>query len=309
MLIKQSRIKNLSKLSFIKDNTLTRIGVTNIARFSDKYKTIGFPIELNAGQTVLPKVIGPITRRNSEGFIILNRDKEKEICYRMVEWTYNQWAGRGETVEVTESTVVPYKRYPRTILPPPSIELTVTNGNNNELIIVSPEFQFNKENDKLIIHIINLFLEIFGECQVFDSNKNSIAIPRLIRLNWEVLPKGKMPWEQRKNQIKKFIDKVRGDNKKVVIKRLETINKYNPDFTAIGNAGFSGYIVHGFIDKDIYILESIYTNNATYIFGDNWESISKLTKAEILNSNLHKDRVIHAKDWYERMETILNEII
>ena len=282
VLIKQSRIRNLSKLNFIKEDSNIRIGVTDIKRFLDKLQEIGFPPEISDGQTVLPKAIGAVSRRNAEGDFIIHKDREKETHYMMREWTYNQWAGRGETREVTDSVAVPYTRYPRTIISPKSIELTAINS-NCEIIIISPEIKFKEENEDMIIHIVNLFLEIFGECQVFDVENNPVIIPKLIKLNWEILPKGKMPWEKRRKQISKFIDRATGENKKVVNKRLKFINEYGPDFSAIGSGGFNKYIVFGFINKNIYVLESIEINNATYVLENDWETISKLTKAEILN--------------------------
>lgn len=307
MIIKQSRIRSLSKLNFIEMNSVIRIGVTDIERFSDKLQEIGFSSEICVGQTVLPKAIGPVSLRNSEGDFIIHKDREKETHYAMREWTYNQWAGFGETREVTESVEVPYARYPRTIIPPQSIELTAINS-NGEIIIISPKIKFNEENEDMIIHIVNLFLEIFGECQAFDIENNPITIPKLVKLNWEVLPKGKMPWEKRRKQILKFIDRATGENKKVVDKMLEFINGYGPDFSAIGSGGFNRYIVFGFLNKNIYVLESVDVNNATYILENDWESISKLTKAEILNQDLHKDRVIHSKSWYEKMGVTLENL-
>lgn len=307
MIIKQSRIRNLSKLKYIEENSTIRIGIDNIERFSNKLQEIGFPLARCVGQTVLPKDIGPVSRRNSEGEFIIHRDKEKETHYMMREWTYNQWAGRGKTKEVTESVLVPYMRYPRTKLPPQSIELTITDS-NNEIIIISPEIKFNEENKETVIHTINLFLEIFGECQIYDSKNNPITVPKLIKLNWEVLPRGKMPWKKRRKQIMKFINRAKGKNKEVIDKRLEFINGYGPDFSAIGRSGFNRYIVFGFTNKNIYVLESVDINNATYILQNDWESISKFTKAEILNRNLHKDRVIHSGSWYEKMGVILEDL-
>lgn len=307
MIIKQSRIRNVSKLSFIEENSHIRIAVSDISRFSDKLQEIGFLPELNAGDTVLPKVIGAVSRRNADGDFIVHKDKEKETCSRMIEWSYKQWSGRGETTDAVASTVVSYKRFPRTIIPPQSIEMIVAKS-NEEIIIISPEIKFNQENENSVIHIVNLFLEVFGECEVLDTKNNPILIPKVIKLNWEVLPIGKMPWGKRKSQVTKFIDSAKGSNKRVIERRLETINNYSPDFTAIGNAGFNGYVIYGFLNKNIYVLESIYVNNATYVLEDNWESISQLTKAEILNNNLHKDRAIHAKNWYEKIATILDAL-
>ncbi|PRX20133.1 hypothetical protein BX659_13612 [Orenia metallireducens] len=307
MLIKQTRIINLSKLSYIDEGEVIRIAIDNLERFKDRVVEIGFKTPIKAGDTILPKTVGAVSNRNANGDYEIHRDQEKETCYRMIEWTYKQWAGRGKTVEVTDSTDKAYERYPRTFIPPQSVELTVIEK-DKKLIIISPEITFNQENKDIIVHVVNLFLEIFGECRVLNNKNQVIKIPEVIKLNWEVLPKGKMPWKKRKIQIKNFINRAKGTNKDVVKKRLEEINKFEPDFTAIGNGGFNGYIIHGFIDKSLYVLESIYTNNATYVLENDWEFISKLTKGQILNNDLHKERIIHTKSWYKKINKLLNDI-
>jgi hypothetical protein len=95
-------------------------------------------------------------------------------------------------------------------------------------------------------------------------------------------------------------------NRKIIEHRLEAINSYGPTFYAIGQAGFRGYIVFGFSDRDIFFLESMYFGNATYVFEDNWETLSKMTKAEILNHNLQKDRIIHREGWENRVDKLLS---
>ena len=58
----------------------------------------------------------------------------------------------------------------------------------------------------------------------------------------------------------------------------------------------------GFKEKNIYTLESLYYGNATYIFDERWEELSKKTKAEILNEKLQTDRVIHRKSWDDKIK-------
>ena len=84
------------------------------------------------------------------------------------------------------------------------------------------------------------------------------------------------------------------------------INKYNPDFTAIGFGGFSGYMVIGFEMKKLFVLESTQINNATYVLNRDWEYISKLSKAGVLNNKLHFARVIHNNQWYESITNLLS---
>lgn len=305
MIIKQKRIKNLSKLSSIKKNTEIIVAVLDLEHFQENAINIGFTRNLDFGEKVLPKVVGPWTNRNANGYEIIHKDKPKEIKYRMIEWTYNQYAGRGETIEVTDSTEVPYKRYQRSHVLPLSIELMIVN-NNGKKNIISPSFILNSENKKEIISIINVFLEIFGECFILDNSLSDINYPEVIRLNWEVLPKGKFPWDKQKERVKVFLNKAKRGNRPVIDKRLETINKEDPDFVAIGLGGFSGYLIFGFEEQNLFILESTRVDNATYVFEDEWEKLSQLSKAEILNESLHKYRIYHTKNWYERIKNILN---
>ena len=46
--------------------------------------------------------------------------------------------------------------------------------------------------------------------------------------------------------------------------------------------------------------------NATYVFDKDWEELSKLTKAQILDEGLQRDRVIHRKGWHQRIRHLLS---
>jgi hypothetical protein len=94
-------------------------------------------------------------------------------------------------------------------------------------------------------------------------------------------------------------------NQRLIADRLKTINQHNPSFHAVGTAGFTGYFVFGFPNKNLFVLESIYSGNATYILGKNWEKISQLTKAEILNQELHQRRLIHRVGWHISVQKLL----
>ena len=83
--------------------------------------------------------------------------------------------------------------------------------------------------------------------------------------------------------------------------------QYGPKQVAVGAAGFNGYIMLEFENKDFVVCESLFYGNATYIFGDNWEEISQLSKAEILRDDLHRERSIHRKwSWLGRIRELLS---
>ncbi len=188
-----------------------------------------------------------------------------------------------------------------------SIELRIASTADGEKIVISEPVRFSIENHDRIRHIVNLFLEIFGECQVFDEKLSEIIHSPLIRLNWRILPPGEYPWDRLEAFVKPVIERAPGGNRPVIQDRLETINSYHPSFHAMGEAGFSGYIVFGFPSKGIFVLDSIYTGNATYVFDERWEELSKMTKSEILSEHLQKDRLIHLHGWHDQVKGLLGE--
>lgn len=210
------------------------------------------------------------------------------------------------TIDRSEVRQIEYHRFPREPIPSPSCELTIATRTNNTKLICSEVIQRSTENKDKILHIINLFLELFGSCEIVDENLNSLITTNIHSLNWNVLPSGNYPWSQLSPRVMMIVGNRNGRNAAVIEKRFEHINDKNPDFVAVGNAGFFGYVIFGFTARNLYVLESVATNNATYILNNNWQSISTLTKAEILNNNLHTARVIHRNDWFTQMDQWLS---
>ncbi len=267
---------------------------------------IGFTDILNEGETVLPaSYVGPLCRFNAEGKYKIHKDQPMETAYRQREWTWEQWAGYHETETRTEIVDVPYKRYPRTFISPPSVELSIVKNIEDEKYVVAPVQILDLSNPDKLLHIINLFLEIFGYCEVLSKDLKSYVLKNLQRLNWEILPPGKWPWNKIKDKILPIIKQTNRQKQVVIEYRLKVITKFNPEFSAIGRAGFRGYLIFGFPEKNIYALESLFTGNATYIFEENWEYLSKLSKAEILEESLQKDRIIHRKKWDHHIDDLL----
>ncbi|MFC1874656.1 hypothetical protein ACFLY3_00655 [Chloroflexota bacterium] len=267
---------------------------------------IGFSPERLVGDSVLPASdFGPISRYNADGKVIVHKDQPMETAYRQAEWRWQEWRGRYDTEEQSKIVDIPYDRYPRTFVPPPSVELTIGKTASGKYAALSSSIELSAYGKNYAIHIINLFLEIFGRCEVFtESLKEMISSP-LRRLNWRILPPGEYPWPRLKSQIDQLLQYVTAGKRKVIEYRLEVINSYGPAFYAIGQAGFRGYIVFGFPDRNLFVLESMYFGNATYVFAEKWEDLSKKTKAEILSQELQKDRIIHREGWQQRIHKLL----
>lgn len=307
MLITQRRIRSIRRhFRGVREGQAFALGVREVGRFNEQLVHAGFDLPLTQGATLLPApVFGPVSRYNAEGKFIVHRDQPMETAYKMVQWTWKEWRGRDRTEEMTDFRDVPYQRYPRTFVVPPSVELTIAEDRHGELLVVTPGFEHVAEQHESIIHAVNLYLEMFRECEVFTEDLQPLALPRLRRVNWEILPPGRYPWHRLQVHIQPIVDQAPGGNRPVIENRFQTINSYNPEFHAIGRAGFRGYVVFGFPDKNLYVLESVFTGNATYVFDEDWEELSRLTKAQVLDEQLQEDRIIHRRGWHDRVEQLL----
>lgn len=267
-------------------------------------KKIGFSDQLADGEMVLPAPVGRASDYNANGKEDIHKDQPMEMAYRTVEWHWTEYHGR-ERVEQTDFRDVSYKRYPRTHIPAPALELTLFTNSNGERVVMSPLVSNWRSNEAELMHAVNLLLDIFGECSFFNEAREQIVTAPTRRLNWKILPPGEHPFPALRKELDDVLKSVKAGNRSFVDHRLERINSFKPDFTAIGQGGFSGYVVFGFPKKDIYVLESVLYGNATYVLGDDWEKLSQLTKAEILSDKLHKDRIVHLRNWFEKTRRLL----
>lgn len=271
-----------------------------------RLRTLGFTDPLEVGTQVLPTVVGPVTRFNAEGRFVIHRDKPKETKYRQVWWRWTEKHGDQE-VEQEDVRDVPYERYPRSFVPPPGVELTVADVEGNPTV-VSAELSVDFENEDALRHVINVFLEAFGgSCRILLQSLEPVVVAPTRRLNWQLLPPGAMPWARLEPELKRVIDSQSKGKKPVVTYRFDYINRFRPEFVAVGQGGFSGYVVFGFPRLGFYILECAKYANATYVFEKDWEELSQLTKAEILNNALQSHRFVHLQGWSEHVARLFNK--
>lgn len=296
MLIQKTRVRKLDFLNFIlKDGQKFIVGISDVDQHKVALEKIGFKIS-SENESLLPSAVGPVSEFNAEGRYNKLKDLPMETAYRQAEWSWEQWAGYGQTETKTKIVDVPYQRYQREFVEPPSVELSLILTGNGK-VLVGPVLINDEASADLNKHVINLFLEIFSEAEFFTENLDQIINIPTKRLNWQILPKGEMPWSSFLDKVKKVVDEAPEGSKPVVVNRLEHIYAYKPDFRAVGTAGFNGYMVFGFEKLGIYVCESIFYGNATYVFENNWEAIAKLTKAQVLSAKLQKNRIIHRDGW------------
>lgn len=291
MIIKQKSIRTLNKLGVFKKYKNLHF-IYEVKNINEELRKVGFE-DLTVGNTIIPLPIGKYSSANIVGREVKRTDLPKIKKTVMYEWVQTDWGG-GKNPMLSTRTV---DAYPTDFIEPNNEELSIAIIDNKTYVITRC-FSFDDENTLILA---NIMLECFGEFEVYDSKNNSIVGNKHKRLKWDILPRGDHPWEKVLERIKTNTQHLKSNEQIVIEKRLEILHKKDPDFVASGVDGFYGYFVFAYKDLGIYILESSRFNNATYIFEDDWESFSSLSKKEILDNNYHKDRIIHDKYWERKV--------
>ena len=306
MRISQSKIHNVDRfLHEFQQNDHLYIILDDLDSHKDKLFKVGFSSSLPTGEKVLPSALfGTVSDFNANGKYEKLRELPKETYYKTQSATIKAY-GKHD-VYITKQQ--PYEKFQVELTETaPSIELVILLDDNNEKIVSSDNLIYNENNKNLIKHTINLFLELFGECIVVDNEFLSRQKTKIKKVSWNILPKGVMPWAKLREPLIDLLDKTKVEDKEDTLRRFEFINSFSPDFVATGNGGFNDYVVFGFEDRNLYVLENSFAGNATYVFKNDWEIISQLSKAEILAENLQEHRLIHKKYWKRSIKEILSE--
>lgn len=302
MIFNQKRIRNISRhLGHLPNHQRLRIVVDATL---DRQAHVGFD-DPTSGDAILPNVRGPITRFNAEGRYSIHRDLPKEERYiTTIEWSWEQWQPGGGTETVTDYKPIYRWCYPRTFIAPPAVELTFMTVAGVSYI-VSDELVWSDATSEEVQHTVNVFLELFGSCDVRTDDLNAIKPPPIRRVNWHLLPSGRYPWSAVREHVERAVGRRSARYAGPVMWRHQVLGLLEPDAVYVGAGGFRDYVAFVFPNKKLAILESTKGGNATYVFGDDWQTVSRLTKAEVLTGGLHRERIIHGNDWEEKIRRLV----
>lgn len=305
MILNQSRVRNIeAHLGSVPEGTHIRILVDATP---DRLKRAGHSADPQLGDSVLPPTVGSTTRFNSEGRFIVHRDQPKESRYiTTIEWTWEQWSGPDQSETMTDFKEIYRDCYPRTFVEPPSAELTYHDAAGLP-VLISPELIWKQDNREHVRHVINVFLELFRTCDVRTADLGALRPPAIRRVNWTLLPPGHYPWSRIDEHIRDLMGRRSPRYAGPVLYRHHAIAERKPAEVYVGVGGFREYVAFVFPDHGIAILESTRTDNATYVFGMNWQRLSQLTKAEVLAGGLNLDRFIHADDWAVKIDQLFRK--
>lgn len=123
--------------------------------------------------------------------------------------------------------------------------------------------------------------------------------PHIRHVPWRILPPGELSLDA----IFRYYDELQRLNPHIRYERDRLTKAYllEPKEAVLGSAEFEGYIVFIFAHTRRVLLECPIYGHAIYVINSDWESLSKLTKQELLEH--HKaTKIVHRGDWFWRLE-------
>lgn len=300
------RIINSNKYlsSYLNENEEFQIGLFfDDIIMNKKYIEYGFPEVFSDNISIIPLPKGPSTKANVFGKFIRKIPEEKESKIVHIRYIRKD----GTLVEFNRKFYV----YVKELQYKYNISIEYKTNEYGQKLAVSNKLIYNNEweNINKNTHVINIFCEIFGDFEIF-TNKLEPAIHFNKRFELELLPKGVLNDNSLKEilEISKHYSK--NDNDHVAFqKRLHILMEYVPDMRGKGPSGFWGYIVFGFSELNIVILETMFSGNATYVFKmDDYEKNIILDKQNAISNKQLLRRFYHYDNWESQIKQFIDSL-
>lgn len=303
---KRKRILNVNKYLpfFLKENEDFYVGLLFDDFIKSDIRKYDFPISFSDSISKVPKPKGTVTRNNVYGKYIRKSPPEKTI--RRVQIKYTRKDG----------TKVEYERdfnvYVKELKHKYNISLHYRKNIHGQNLVVSEKLVYNDtpENIEKNTHIVNIFCEISNDFEIYNANLEP-AIHFNKKFEYDILPQGSLDNEKTFEELAEFADRYTRNNEenKAFQKRLQVLKEYNPDIRGKGPNNFFGYIVFGFTDLGIVVMETMYAGNATYIFKlDDYEKNAIKDKQTVIQNKIMLRRFYHYDDWENRIRYFLNSL-
>lgn len=303
---KRKRIQNsnIYLSEFLQENESFFIGIP-FEEFAScvalsKYK---LPTIFNEGDSIIPNPVGSTTKSNVNGKFVRKQPEEKEEITKHIEQRRKK-----------DKTLVKFDRiyhvYIKEFQHKFNISLNFLTNKHNQQIVVSEKLIYNEESAIKNTHTINVFCEIFNTFEVLTT-ECEFAIHFNKKFEMELLPKGTLINNENFDEVVRISSHYTRNEteQKAFIKRLQLLKEYNPDIRGKGPNNFFGYIVFGFSEFEIVILETMYSDNATYVFKMvDYENNVILDKQTVLKNKLLIKRFYHHDNWETNVKAYFTDL-
>ena len=258
--------------------------------------------EITAAEPVLlPRTRGLFAARNLDGWVEKRKDMSKEL--REISSWAPDWNGNGYHVISRTIEAWPLQHHRARLN---TISATVLEQlRDGALVRFRIDQPLSRESDTFVVDLnfnIRLMRETVGAANVFPADMSDEEFAKIQTVDWEMLPPGSG------DRILALLAKRNGVSKeriRVASERLRALDRLSHDGFIVGTGRFSNYFGVKF-GKRLVALENLEYGNALYVFEENWEELSKISRSELIrrcDPQVH--RIPHLPGWQSAIRQLL----
>jgi hypothetical protein len=272
-----------------------------------KYNHLG--VHLKDGRLILPEPSVPDPRRgkysriNVEGKEIILRDLpmiKKEFSFYAPDW--GDWSKGSHLMRDV---------YQRDFIPPKEVEIAITLLEEREGIFLVKFVVDQVINRRIadfeeeLLYNLNVLQENVGSVDVFPSEATLSDYAATIRVDWELLPAGKLPPSEAVARLLRGKRPITEQQRAVMEERLAIFARLRPTHFVSGTSGFIRYFGAKY-DENFVVFENVRYGNAIYVMFDQWQELSQRSRIDLLKGNREGfERIEHRDGWEDRLKAIL----
>lgn len=263
----------------------------------DRYRALGLVWDqgrIMSGPPFLPPPsLGIYARRNLDGWRDKRTDLPKEM--REVSAYVPSWNSGSYHVVSRDILAYPLEHHPARLLTISAIVLEqLVDGALVRVRIDQPLDRGAKSFAADLQFNLRLLREAVGEAQIYDADLSDDDFARIQRIEWEMLPPGSA-----ERVLQRLESKGRGDPERLAVagERLRVLDSLGHDGYIVGTGKFARYFGAKFGDH-IVVLENLEYGNALYVFTENWEQLTQLSRTELIKRrDPAVQRLPHVPGW------------
>lgn len=222
----------------------------------------------------------------------------------------------GDSSKGYHTTTITREVWQKRLIPPRFLALIFSqepnDSENNFVLKVSIDSPIDKSADEfndILLFQCNLLQENIRNCNLTDTNiDNEKYVEKIQYVNWELLPPGELDTDNLVDRILNPNDAGNSSKREFIKERLLFFNELGAIHYIQGTSLFSSY-TGAMFNNNIVLLENFDYGNAVYIFKEDWEHLTQLSRTELLS--YHKKDIIrikHTVNWKNNIKSFLTEL-
>ena len=273
----------------------------------DKYSGVGLRLTDDRITTCdpapPPPSCGQYARRNLDGWKETRRDLPKEK--REISTWAPSWNSGSYHLVSREIDAYPVNHHPAKLL---TISAAVLEHLVDGALV---RFRIDEALDKRSAEFptdlqfkLRLLNEAVGDAHVHDADLSDEQFARIQHVDWELLPPGSAERVLDRLASRKETD---AERLKVAAERLRLLDRLDHDGFIVGTGRFARYFGARFGNR-LIALENLEYGNALYVFEENWERLTQLSRTELIrrrDPSVH--RIPHLPGWQSALRKLVRQ--